>query len=167
MTPESFAQMLHNFANRPLPPLEGRHVYLWHGEESQLRLLLRPGLDMTLDLYDLPARLPRTPHAIDEARRLLHTAISDWLRAQAPSFGSQQVVIVTGSSLLARYRVSLDIFFQASNESRLFIFVVPLRETRFLPRKPLPAFVTLQPTAIFAYLQSAIGVSATIGNLPQ
>ena len=167
MTPESFAQLLNNFAGRPLPPLEGRHVYLWHGEESALRLLLRPGLEILLDLYALTMRLERTPGETDEARRLLQTAVSDWLRAQSPSPGSQKVIIVTGGSLLARYRVSLDNFFQVSSESRLVIFVVSSRETRFQSSKPLPAFVTLQPTATFAYLQTAVGANATIGVSPQ
>jgi len=159
-----FAALLAQLAERPVPPLVDRHVYLWHGELEDLRGLAPIGLASELDLYTLAATLSKTPFALDEARRLLQANIATWLRDHTPAHGTPQVVMVIGNSLLQRYRVPLDAFFQASSETRLIVFVVSRRETDFGPVRPMPEYVELQPNATFEYLRTKLSDHALIGE---
>ena len=159
-----FAALLAQLAERPVPPLVDRHVYLWHGDLADLRGLAPAGLASELDLYALAATLSKTPFALDEARLQLRTSIATWLREHAPAPGAHQVVIVTGNSLLQRYRVPLDAFFQASSETRLIVFVVSRRETDFIPVRPMPAYVEVEPNSTLEYLRTKLSDHALIGE---
>jgi len=159
-----FAALLAQLAERPIPPLVDRHVYLWHDNLTDLRGLAPMGPVTELDLYALAATLPKTPFALDEARRLLQASIATWLREHASASGVPQVIVVTGNSLLQRYRVALDTFFQVSSETLMIIFVVPRRETDFKPVRPLPAYVEIEPDATFAYLRTKLSDHAYIGE---
>ena len=163
MVLDDFKTLLSNFSKRPVPPIADRHVYLWHGELSALRGLLPPGLSMTLDLFDMTRSLQRTPFSIDEARRVLQTAIQSWLDHRAPLSGTQQVVVITGAALLARYRAPINAFFSSAGESQMFVFVVPRHETALQPRGSLPGYVDFSPHATLEYLQTKLGDQATIG----
>jgi len=159
-----FAALLRQVSERPVPPLADRHVYLWHGDLTDFRDLAPAGMAVELDLYTLTAGLPRTPFALDEARRLLQTNIATWLQGHTPPPDTAQAVVVTGNALLQRYRVALDAFFQASSESRLIVFVVSRRESDFVPARPMPAYVDLQPGATFDYLRIKLSDRALIGE---
>ncbi|MGA9350653.1 MAG: hypothetical protein WBW48_17870 [Anaerolineae bacterium] len=161
---DDFANLLARFAQRPVPPVQGRHVYLWHGETAGLRSLLPQGLVVELDLYALAGSLPRAPFAVDEARRLLQSTITNWLQAHSPAPGVQQVILVTGNSLLMRYCVPLEAFFRVTNESRMVISVISPRETTFRPPGPLPGYVSLRPAATFEYLKAHLGEPSVIGE---
>jgi len=165
MNSMEFAALLAQLAERPVPPLFDRHVYLWHGELVDLRGMVTTGLTTELDLYALTTVLSKTPFALDEARRLLQSGIATWLREYAPAPGAPQVVVVTGNSLLQRYRVPLDAFFQTSNETRLIVFVVSRRETDFRPVRPMPAYVEIEPSATFEYLRTKLSDHALIGEM--
>lgn len=164
MDRDEFAALLVQLAERPVPPLADRHVYLWHGDLADLYSLAPAGLAVELDLYALAAALPKTPFAADEARRLLQTSIAAWLRENAQAPGAPQIVIVTGNSLLQRYRVPLDVFFQASSETRLIVFVISHRETNFRPARSMPAYVELEPDASLKYLRMKLSDRALIGE---
>lgn len=165
MNRTEFVALLAQLTERPVPPLVDRHVYLWHGDLADLRVLAPIDLASELDLYALATTLSKTPFALDEARRLLQTSIATWLREHAPAHGTPQVVMVTGNSLLQRYRVSLDAFFQASSETRVIVFVVSRRETDFKPVRPMPAYVEVEPGATFEYLRTKLSDHALIGEM--
>jgi hypothetical protein len=160
-----FASLISQLSQRPVPPLAGRHVYLWQGEPGDLLGMIPLGFGVQLDLYDLAATLPRTPFALDEARRLLENSIVTWLRDHAAA-GQCYIVVVTGAALLQRYRVSLEPFFQISNESRMVVFVAPRREAEYRPPPHFPSYVELQPGAILEYLRTQLGERAVIGEMP-
>jgi len=164
MNRTDFAELLSRMAQRAVPPLVGRHVYLWHGELADLRGQLSVGSALELDLCALAATLPKTPFALDEARRLLQAGIVSWLHENASSPATHQVILVTGNSLLQRYRVPLDAFFQASTETRLIVFAVSRTETEYRPPRPMPAYVELEPSATFEYLRTKLGDHALIGD---
>lgn len=166
MHTDQFADLLANFAQRPVPPVAGRHVYVWHAELAALKAVLPGGLALELDLYALAATLSRTPYALDEARRVLHAAVQAWLREHVPSAGQRQVIVVSGCSLLERYRLPLDVFFQASGDARMTVFVVTPAETTFSPRRPLPPYVVVQPAAALDYLRATVGAPAVVGGTP-
>lgn len=160
---DDFKSLLARFAQRPVPPIAGRHVYLWHGELPALHALLPPGLSIHLDLGELARSLPRTPLAVDEARRVLQAAIQAWLDNHPPPVGSQRVVVVTGTALLARYRVPLNAFYNWAGEAQMAVFVLPVYETAFRPQRPLPPYVDFNPRATLDYLHTKLGDQATIG----
>jgi hypothetical protein len=164
MTVDELKGLLARLAARPTPAINGRHAYVWHDEACLLRSLAPPGLATDLDLYALTRNLSRFPFDAVEARRVLQNAIAGWLAEHAPVPGKQQVVIVTGNSLVARYRLSLSEFLQAASDFRLFVFVVSPQESDFTPLRPLPRYVKLLPSATFAYLKSNLGERAMIGG---
>lgn len=165
MNKTEFGGLLAQMAKRPVPPLMDRHVYLWHGDLGDLRAAAPPGLVTEFDLYALAATLPKTPFALDEARRMLQDSIVTWLHEHASSPGTPQAIAVTGNSLLQRYRVPLDTFFQVSSETRLIVFVVSDRETGFKSRHPLPAYIEFEPSSTYHYLGAKLGDHALIGEM--
>lgn len=164
MNRADFAELLTRMAQRAVPPLSGRHVYLWHGEVADLRALLRASPVLDLDLYSLATRLPKTPFALDEARRLLQASITTSLQENVASATDHQIILVRGASLLQRYRVPLDAFFQISTETRLVVFAVSPAESGYRPPRPVPAYVDLEPDATFEYLRTKLGENALIGE---
>ena len=162
-----FKSLLTSFAQRPVPPLAGRHLYLWHGELAPLQGITPPGLGVGLDLMELAQSVPRTPTAVDEARRVLQTALHAWLESHAPPANAQQMVVVTGAALLARYRMPLTAFFTWAGDSQMFVFVLPPHETTLRAPRPLPPYVDFNPRATLDYLRTNLGDRATIGDAAQ
>lgn len=155
MTAGEFLDLLSRFAQHPLPAVSGRHVYVWHGEPSRLTSAVPAEARRSLDLHALAGTLPRAPYAVDEARQLLRRAVQQQLdELRDPE--QQQIVVVTGSDLLSRYRVPLAPFFAAASERLLVVLVVPSIETSFEPTSPLPDYVSLNPRAPLDYLQTAL-----------
>lgn len=163
MTKDEFFKLISRFAQTPLPAVNGRHVYLWHGSLEGLKRNIPTETLGSVDLHHLAAMLPRAPRARDEARRLLDQAIQTTLTEQL-KFDHQQIFVVTGCDLLPRYEVPLNSFFEIASETHLVILVVSLIETNFQPSHPLPSYVTLDPTIPFNYLQAMMGATATIGD---
>lgn len=164
MTPPEFADLLARFAQRPILPTSERHLYVWTGEAAALSALMPSDLGVELDLCALCASLPRRPNATSEARRLLREAIRAWLGRNALPPNRQRAIVVRSNSLLARYQVPLDAFYQASSESCLVVFIVSSQETSFSPAHPLPPYVSFQPGMTLAYLRSSLGDAAVIGE---
>lgn len=163
MKPDEFARLLEHFADRPLPATVTRHVYLWHAELPQLQAMLPGNLAVTLDLHVLAGELPKQPYSIDEARRSVQTAIRRWLDNRAAGATSQQVSVVTGVTLLVRYRVPLTDFFQAASDSHMIVFVLPPLESNFHPSRPLPAYIQFRPEANLEYFQTLLGPTSIVG----
>jgi hypothetical protein len=161
MTCDEFLDLLSRFAERPLPALTGRHLYLWHGSKEYLTSALRGNVALTLDLHDLAAKLPRSPRSIDAARRLLRDTLRSQL-ADLLMLDRQQVLVVIGCDLLSRYRVPLGPFFEIASEQMMVVLVVSSAETHFRPAEPIPDYVLLDPDAPFEYLRTAMGEEAVI-----
>lgn len=164
MTKRELFDLISRFAQRPLPAVSGRHVYLWHGSPDILKRAIPAETFVSLDLHHLAVTLPRVPRARDEARRLLSQTIQTTLNEKLALDQQQQIFVVTGCDLLSRYEVSLNSFFQLASEKQMFILVVPLAETQFQPSHPLPNYVLLDPTTPFNYLQAGVGTAMTIND---
>ena len=157
MTPDDLRQTFERLARGPAVATMGpRHLYLWHGDLAALENLVPSVLLQRFDLYALAGQLPRTPYAVDEARRLLRAQIERELRDQITR-ASQQVLIVSGCSLLARYGVPLQPFYSFASDNRAVVLVVSREETEFVPPAGLPDFVRLAPAATFVALSQAVG----------
>jgi hypothetical protein len=162
MTKDELFNLISRFALRPLPAVNGRHVYLWHGSLEILKRGIPVEILISIDLHHLAATLPRAPRMRDEARRLLSQAINTTLNEHESDH--QQIFVVTGCDLLSRYEVPLNPFFQVASERQMVILVAPLAETHFQPSHPLPSYVVLDPTAPFNYLKAVVGAVATIND---
>ena len=163
MTQDEFLDLLSRFAERPMPALTGRHVYLWHGGVDRLTGALPGSAVRMLDLHALAATLSRSPRSVDAARRLLLQTIRAQL-ADLLSSDRQQVIVLTGCDLLSRYRVPLGPFFEVASERTAVILTISPEETRFHPTEPLPDYVSLLPHAPFDYLRAVAGERAVINT---
>jgi hypothetical protein len=157
MTPDDLRQTFEQLERGPAAATQGlRHLYLWHGDLATLERMVPPALLQHLDLCALAEQLPRTPYAVDEARRMLRTQIERDLRDQATR-SPRQVLVVDGCSLLARYGVPLQPFYSFVSDSRAVVLVVSREDTEFVPPAALPDFVRLAPATTFAALSRAVG----------
>jgi len=165
VTPDDLRQTFGRLARGPTAATIGpRHLYLWHGDLAALENLVPSVLLQRFDLYTLVGQLPRTPYGVGEARRVLRAQIERELRDQITSVrqaqdrrASQQVLIVSGCSLLARYGVPLQPFYSFVSDSRAVVLVVAREEAEFVPPAGLPDFVRLTPAATFSALSRAVG----------
>jgi len=164
MKEEAFLNLLSHFAERPVPAITGRHVYLWHGNVDRLFSFLPGAVKRTLDLHSLAASLSQAPRSIDGARSLIQQAIASEL-ASLGSREDQKVLVVTGCDLLSRYRVSLRPFFEVASEHTAVVLAVLPAETRFRSSEPLPDYVSLNPHAPFDYLCAAVGQEAVVDTV--
>ena len=138
-----------------------RHVYLWHGDLEELIRIVPPALRRDLDLYALARQIPRAPYAIDEAQRTLRTHIEQALREQI-AHSPHQVLLVSGCSLLARYRVPIQPFYAFASDRRVVILVVSRQDSEFTPDDSLPEFVHLDQTAVLTALSQAVGQQCVV-----
>jgi hypothetical protein len=69
MTRDDLFSLIQRFSQGPLPALDTRHVYVWHGEPAALRDAIPTAAAVDIDLHQLAATLDRVPRAQDEAMR--------------------------------------------------------------------------------------------------
>jgi len=158
---EKFTEIVKHFAERPLPALQGRHIYLWEGEVASLQALVPVSVCRSLDLHELAAAIPRAPRAEDEARRLLRRAILGHLDHECTT-EQQRIVVVTGCDLLSRYRVPLAPFLEVVSERFMVVFAVAPRETNFAPVGPLPSYVHMTPAAPRDYMRAQVAGTGSV-----
>jgi len=150
MKREQFQIVLTSFLREPQPY---RHLYLWHGEENDLASLLPPGRVLRLDLYELAAGLTRQPHTQDEAHDVLQDALQSRLRTwYQEDAETHPILLVAGCPLIARYRVSLQPFYNVLTAQTMVLLVTSAADTAYQPAGRLPDYVRCDPGATLAYL---------------
>ncbi|CAG0960658.1 hypothetical protein ANRL3_00855 [Anaerolineae bacterium] len=165
MNVDEFANLLKQFAERPIPSVIGRHVYVWRKTADALSTRVPRKVLATLDLNDLCRTLERTPSTDDAARAMLTEAITARLQQEFPRDERQRVLIVSGCGLLMRYRVSLGPFMQLASENRLIVFVAPVDDSSYQPGQPLPGYIYLRPDATLSFFKNSLpGEEAFIGD---
>ena len=166
MNQHEFLDLLSRFAERPMPSLAGRHVYLWHGSLEPLTRALPNRVRRSLDLHALAATLPQAPRSVDGARRMMLQAIRSQI-SDLLSSDHQQVLVVSGCDLLSRYRVPLGSFFEIASEQTAVVLTLPPAETRYQPSVPLPEYVSWNPRAPLDYLCKALDKGAVIDTVEE
>lgn len=156
MKVDEFASLLKQFAERPIPSMLGRHVYVWCRAVDALNPLVPRKILTVLDLNKLCCTLQRTPSTDDAARAVLTGAINARLQQEFPRDERQRVLVVSSCGLLMRYRVSLGLFMQLASENRLIVFVVPADESNYKPGQPLADYVRLRPDATLSFFKNAL-----------
>jgi len=141
-------------------PVPGRHVYLWYGSPSALLPLLPKGLVESLDITRLMACEERLPTASREARRRIDKALRAKLQGVALQLAMQnrrQILVVTGTELLARYGVGLVPFYDEYVSDKTMVIFLAHRATDSSPvLENLPGFVRLLPDTTYRYVLSLL-----------
>jgi hypothetical protein len=147
-----FEELIATFSTRPRP---GRHVYLWHGNEIELRAKLPPRIIQSLDIVDRTASTQPLASAPSEAAEQLRRLIVQELQDLRSKLTSPIILAVTGCHLLARYRTGIGMFFQYYvSDGAMVIFSVPEQGS---PIPNLPSYVEFEPQAVSEYLARLIG----------
>jgi hypothetical protein len=160
MMQEQFSRLLKRFAGSPVTSTTGRHVYLWHGNDSHLSDIVPAEVKEVLDLHTLVASASRTPYEQADAARVIQKLIEAWLEKNLAET-RQRIVIISGCDILARYRVPLTAYFQWVSDTTMFIFVVEDWTSLSLAGH-IPEYVSLNTQSVFTYLHEIMSESATI-----
>jgi len=161
MTRDDLFSLIQRFSQGPLPALDKRHVYVWHGEPEVLHDAIPAAVLVEINLHQLAATIDRAPRAQDEAMRLLRAALERLLKSNRRA-DRQQVFFISGCDLLSRYRVPAKSLYALASEQHMIILAVSPAETRFQPSSHLPDYVSLNTSATLDYLRSLIGEAATV-----
>jgi len=141
-------------------PVPGRHVYLWYGNPNALLPLLPEGLVESLDITRLMACEERLPTASREARRRIDKALRARLQGLASQLAKEnrrQILVVTGTELIARYGVGLVPFYDEYVSDKTMVILIAYQVADSSPvLENLPDFTTLAPDATYRYIRSVL-----------
>ncbi len=158
-----FIVILRSIATRAVSPSDiGPHVYVWQGQDDDLRYFLprdTDGLVKFLNLHNEIKSEFRTPTYHFDARQILEDLIEGWLKNRIMVSG-HHVIVVGGCDLLDKYDVPLDIFSKWASETTIFIFVVPPLSNSLANN--LPDCVIFQEERTLNYLKEFISEDAVM-----
>ena len=163
MTFQDFKKFVDEFKTRPIP---GKHVYVWNGDANSLLEILgeeiREELDLSSDI--------EIGTSADEANgvvlgrnieRKLESKLSE-LYAEVQERHRQQVLVVTSSSILARYKIGLTVFFNYYlGDHTMVVFVVP--KAKAVGDLNLPGYVRYNPNETLKYLSALAQPENVVG----
>jgi hypothetical protein len=115
-----FRELIRAFLARARP---GRHLYIWYGDAAPLWVLLPPSHVQRLDLFTLVSNHGDLPTADDEARSALIGALSRALDGFVTETNEPQIIVVTGTVLLARYNAA-QVFFDFVSDRNMVVLQV-------------------------------------------
>ena len=110
-----------------------------------------------LDIFGLAAELSHHPFAQDEANELLRDALRaklrDWYAGGADAC---PVLVITGTELLARYRIGLQPFYEVLTDRLMIILVCSAADASYDPAGRLPSYAHCESGATLAYLSRLV-----------
>lgn len=144
MNRAKFAELVQAFMARARP---GRHLYIWHGKCQALLQILASSSVHRLDIFELLSELSDVPIADEEAgRQLKRLMIKTLTELFTPDKNDPQIVVVTGTVLLARYG-GANVFFDFVNDRRMVILQVNDEAVDAETINHLPDYVQVRPLA--------------------
>lgn len=139
MTADQFRQVVRFFREGALAR---RNLYLWHGHEDALALVLEDAAVQQLSVLELLDGLP--PASGDAAVGAL---LRDRLTAALERITEDlAVVVIRHCGLLARYLPDGGVFFRWLTARRMAILICPPVQTERLG--PLPVGLVIEPRAV-------------------
>jgi len=139
---DQFADLIRAFMQRARP---GRNLYIWHGREQDLLDLLPSSHVHRLSIVEELAKIGDLPFADDESRfrldRLIGQTLDDLM---TKDHGDPQILVVTGTVLLARYG-GANAFFDFIGDRRMVILQVSSEILDTETSDHLPEYVQLRP----------------------
>ncbi len=152
MNRSQFRELIRAFLARARP---GRHLYIWYGDATLLWAMLPPSHVQRLDLYTLMSNRDDLPTADEEARVALIGTLSRALDGFAAETNEPQIVVVTGTVLLARYGGS-QVFFDFVSDCNMVILQVDNIQMDQETLHHLPDYVHFKPLADLEALRLAL-----------
>lgn len=153
MKTEEFRKVATELKERPVP---GKHVYVWNGDEDVLLEIVGKGLACEFDLaadiqvdesYDQSETgfSRRIERSLEKKLFELYSEINDQEK--------QQILIVSSSSILARYKMGLTVFYDYYLGDRtMVVFVVPKPQVL----ASFPDYVRYDPDETLKYLGNLV-----------
>jgi len=163
MTFQDFKKFVEEFKTRPIP---GKHVYVWNGDANSLLEFLgeetREELDLSSDIEIGTASDEVSEGALGRSiEKKLESRLSE-LYAEVQKRHSQQVLVVTSASILARYRIGLTVFFNHYlGDHTMVAFVVP--KAKAMGDLNLPTYVRYNPNETLKYFSALAQPENVVG----
>jgi hypothetical protein len=151
---EDFRKIVADLKHGPIP---GKHAYVWTGDKSALLEMTGKTLGKELDLSsDLDINARDVERNGQNAGRFIQKALEKKLfdlYSDVNRQGVQQILLVSSSSLIARYRIGLTAFYNYYlGDHTKAVFVVPKPQT-FIN---LPEYVKYDPEEPVKYLGNLV-----------
>lgn len=152
MNSEEFKKLVDQLKERPLP---GKHVYVWNGDEKSLFGVIDKELIKKLDLACDVQLEESKDYPETYFSRLIEKEIEKKLfgfYSEITDLKKQQVLVVSSSSILSRYKIGLTVFYNCYVGDRtMVVFVVPKPQTLVLPD-----YVRYDPDETLKYLGNLV-----------
>jgi len=145
MTSGDFENIIRRFQQRPIP---GRKVYVWYAFKAKLLEYLPANITQEMDLVKIVSEDIESD--ADEIRKKMKRAIASELDKLISQLIGQQILLVSNTYLLARYKVSLNVFYANYLSDRtMIVFLIPKEKVE----AKLPGYVTFTQDATLKYFQ--------------
>ena len=100
-----------------------KHIILWKGREQKLKALLEGRPQKVFDILDLCDEDESLPSDDDERRDLLEQRLESALQRLRPVGVERVILLVKNAAILARWKVSLQPFFDYFGGSRTMVIL--------------------------------------------
>lgn len=152
MNLEDFKKVVDQLKERPLP---GKQVYVWNGDEKSLLGVISEELIQKLDLASDVQLEETNDYNETHFSRLIEKEIENKLigfYSEVTDLKKQQVLVVSSSSILSRYKIGLTAFYNFYVGDRtMVVFVVPKPQVLVLPD-----YVRYDPDGTLKYLGNLV-----------
>lgn len=153
MNTEEFKKVATELKERPVP---GKHVYVWNGDEDVLLEIVGKELACEFDLAaDIQVDESYDQNETGFSRRIersLEKKLFE-LYSEVNDREKQQILVVSSSSILARYKMGLTVFYDYYLGDRtMVVFVVPKPEVLAI----FPDYVRYAPDETLKYLGNLV-----------
>jgi hypothetical protein len=152
---EEFKKVVAELKKRPMP---GKHVYVWNGDENALIELIGKELTQEFDLAKDLQVDGSYEYTETGFPRLIEKSIERKLfefYSEVNDLKKQQILIVSSSSILSRYKIGLAVFYDYYVGDRtMVVFVVS--KPQVLANFGLPDYVRYEPDETLKYLGNLV-----------
>jgi hypothetical protein len=159
-----FKKIVDEFRARPMP---GKHVYVWNGDKDSLLRIIGENRTEEIDLCK-DIEIGAATNEVNESaiRRQIEKTLESKLfelYSGVQKRGKQQILIVLSSSILARYRIGLTVFYNYYlGDHTMVVFVVPV--PKVLNDLNLPEYIRYYPDETLKYLGALAQPENIIGG---
>ncbi len=139
-------------------PLPGKHMYVWNGDEKTLVGIIGDELLQKFDLATDVQFDKSNDYSETHITRLIEKEIEKKLLelySEISELEKQQILVISSSSILSRYKIGLTVFYDYYIGDRtMVVFVVPKPQS--LVNFGLPDYVKYDPDVTLKYLGNLV-----------
>lgn len=141
-------KIITEFKKRPLP---GRKLYIWHGSRAKLLDYLPTDIVQELDILQIAPQ--EMTDDLTQIQKGVKKAIAKKMEEYILNLEGQQILVVSNSYLLARYKVPLSSFYKIYFSDRTMVILVVRQEK---VNNCLPNYVSFKDNATLKYLKEVL-----------